>query len=93
VPLQSIAGVIVNCVLSIVTATDSLLLSALKVNVSPSTSLDDTVIVNGVSSAVLVSSIDDMTGASFTGIMVIETVPVSENTPSERMNVKESSPL
>ena len=47
-----------------------------------SISVTTTEISNGVSSAVLVSEMAAMTGASFTGVIVIATVAVSDNSPS-----------
>ena len=64
------------------TLTLSLKLSALNVNSSPSTSLAESAIVNGVSSSVVSAPTSASIGASFTGVTVNSNISESVNSPS-----------
>ena len=70
IPNQSAAGVNVNSFPSTSALTFSSSLSALKINSSLSTSVAESVIVNGSSSVVLWFPIGSKTGASFTAVTV-----------------------
>ena len=95
-PLKFWNGVKVNNVSSTTTLTsEGLLLTALNVNGSPSTSTADNTTVNGISSSVSWSPINDNSGASFTGTTSTTNVSNATDLPckSSTMNTTVSVPF
>ena len=94
VPLKLDAGVRVRTEPVTNTVIFSVLLTALYVNESPSTSDAERVTVNGVSSAVDWSAIEASTGASFTGFTVnVNDAGLELSVPSLAVTVIVADPL
>ena len=94
VPLKLDAGLRVRTEPNIDTVIFSVLLTAEYVNESPSTSVAESVTVNGVSSAVDWSAIETSTGASFTGVTVnVNDSGLELPVPSLAVTVMTAGPL
>ena len=94
VPLKLDAGVRVRTASVTNTVIFSVLLTALYVNESPSTSVAERVTANGVSSAVVWSAIEASTGASFTGLTVnVNDAGLEFSVPSFAVTVMVADPL
>ena len=91
-PFQFNAGVNVNEESATETVTLSLSLSAVKSRVSPSTSEALRGTVSVVSSFISCAAISSIIGVSFTGLTLMDIVPVSEDSPSEIEKSRESIP-